>query len=227
MKTNPAAYSQKSCFPGLRKLKSPMKNGLLIIIAMLIYLRGEAQMKAAFDQEYQSIQNGVKFGNDLIRLNKIVTDHANPALIDALEAKDDLQFVTYSVTKISDNRYNYTHITIDLREGWSEIFQNLSIAGKINALKAMKSEGKLVLTGRFPSNTVELPKKTNPNQSYSDFYLNMIINLMQQHRGELSEDHLTFAIYQKWEADAGLKTENDLIAFRLAFIRTLYKRYNF
>jgi hypothetical protein len=204
-----------------------MKKITLFIFGLLLSVQGFGQVKAAFDEEYQVVKNGVNFGNDLILLNQIVSSHSNPAQIDAMEAKDNLQFVTYKATRTANNFYTYSAITLDLREGWKEIFQRLSDNGKINTLKAFRNEGKLKFTGRFPSNTVEIPQKTNPRQSYSSFYLSVISTLMQQHKGTLSEDHLDFALYQKWEAEASLKTESDLIAYRLAFIRFLYKHYYF
>jgi hypothetical protein len=178
-----------------------------------------AQVMDEFQQQLNEDSAKRAFASKLLSLNKLLQTKPKWVVTDSL-IKDT------AFTFLDKKLVNGQNIMIfDLTTDQKDVLNNLQDSGKIKFIDLMRSKGEIKVSVRGIANEVELPVKTNPRQSYNDFYLAVIKNLMWTNREILKEDKLDFAVYQSWEKNAKLATAIDIRLYRESFIRFLYKKY--
>jgi antitoxin component of RelBE/YafQ-DinJ toxin-antitoxin module len=188
---------------------------------MLIYWASSAQVKNEFENRLTKDHDKNVFSRKLLTLDSIAIKGINAINVDSLKATGEYNFL--------DKKESATGIILvfDIIPLWAEAYNQLARAGKIEHLEALRKSGKLKLTSRSIANEVELPVKTDKHQTYNDFYLHSIKDLMQANKAVLKADNLDFATYQSWERDAKLPTDIAIREYRESFIRFLYETYHF
>jgi len=202
-----------------------MKYLITLSFLSVIALNSNGQIKQEFEKELKLQVEKNQFRQEMALLNSIVGEHKDPKIIDSIKSKGTMQYV--EIKPENNKKYSWKSDTVELelRAILYEEFLDLEDKGKINALKALKTEGRLKVASRGIANTIQLPRKTNARQSYNDFYLEVIRKLLINNESVVKRDHLTFLVYQSWEKQASLKTNQDITNYRVAFIFFLYKNY--
>lgn len=193
-----------------------------LVFSILLWLSqvGYSQIKQEFQKQLAEDSARRDFEHRLLGLNKLLKNGVEHLNLDSLKKDTGYYFIE---KRLVENR---TVLYFDLTWSLKEVYDRLEETGKVNTLKALRLKGTLKIIARGIANEVELPKKTNPRQSYNDFYLEVIRKLLLENREVLQADRLDFPTYQLWEKEARLLTTMDIRRYRENFILFLYKHYN-
>jgi len=194
---------------------------LLLFILLVVPLFGMAQFKNDFEQQRQMDLEKVTFRAKLITIDSLCKKGLNFGKLDSLKQTGRFDFITYK-TKPSGKQ-----LVFDLPQYLATDYLKFEKTGAIPNLQKLRAAGKLNVPSREVASDVELPRKTDPHQSYNDFYLQVIQQLIKKHRAELAADNFTYTVYQQWEAEQHLKNDAAVTEFRASMIRALYSHYHF
>lgn len=192
---------------------------ILLTLAFAPYFT-HAQIKPEFEKALEEDRQRDKFITQLLTLDKLFKNGIDSSIVDSLKATGEYDFLERKLS--TDNKIV---VIINVVPNLYETYLKLEREGKINVLKSLRAAGRLKVPGRTVANEVELPKKTNKNQSYNDFYLDVIRQLMVKYKALLLPDQLDFPTYQSWEKEAALTSELSIRQYRESFILFLYKHY--
>lgn len=222
----PTKSSYQPCCNTDFKIASP-KNGVTLlwkavfILHVLLFSSNTsfAQVKEQFAQ--QLTQDSVKrdFEQRLVVVDRLLARGLSALNVDSLKQDPGFAFLEKKTLK------GRLTLIFDLTWSHKDVYDQLEKEGKINRLKSLRLKGQLKIIARGIANEVELPKKTNPRQSYNDFYLEVIERLLREHQEVVQADKLDFATYQSWEKEARLSNAIAIRQYRETFIRFLYKHY--
>lgn len=198
-----------------------MRKVVLFLFFVFVATFCFGQIKEQFTRQLVEDSTKRDFAERLLILERLVAKGVDRINIDSLQKEPGFYFLEQ---KKKDGQ---TLMIFNLTWPLKTVYNRLEDAGKIKRLKALRLAGKLKILARGIANEVEPPKKTNPRQSYNDFYLEVIQKMLQANSEALKADKLDFATYKAWEKEAGLTSSLAIRQYRESFIIFLYKHYNF
>jgi hypothetical protein len=194
---------------------------LLFLIMLTLPFVVQAQIKDDFQQQLQMDHQTLVFKSQLLYLNSLFKKKVDFVQVDSLKQTGKFDFIDYHA------KTGIKQLVFDLPQYLASYYLKVEKSGLVPHLQKLRTAGKLVVPSREVASDVELPKKTNPHQSYNDFYLQVIRQLIQKHQSELAADHFNYTVYQQWEADEKLQNDAAVTEFRASFIRFLFSHYHF